>query len=279
MNGAQCIEAALTEAMAANDTVHILGESLPLSPASGRLLEQYPDRCHILPAADATLVGLAVGMAISGKTPVVELSGTEALWGALQQLGQEAGNLSGEFASTIVVRVPMSADSYNPTALLEGLNGIAVASPSNPADAGVLLKAALAHRGVTVLLEPISVLCAEGGAAGKPSLGTAQVMAEGDHITLMAWGDGVDAATKAARTLSSEGISAEVLDLRSLHPLDTDTIKKSVSKTGRLVVVGSSNAVLVASIEASFLRLESPPVDAGISVGVITSKARAAVHF
>lgn len=279
MNGAQHIEAALTEAMTANDSVHILGESLPLSPVSGRLLKQYPDRCHILPAADATLIGIAVGLAISGKTPVVELSGTEALWGALQQLGQEAGNLSGEFASTLVVRVPMSPGAFNPISILEGLHGISVASPSNPADAGVLLTAALAHRGVTVLLEPISVLSAEGGASGTPALGRAQVVSEGEHITLMAWGDGVDAATKAARSLSSDGISAEVLDLRSLHPLDTDTIKKSVSKTGRLVGVGSSNAVLIASIEASFLRLESPPVHAGISVSVITSKARAAVHF
>ncbi len=279
MNGAQHIEATLTEAMAANDAVHILGESLPLSPASSRLLEQYPDRCHILPAADATLIGLAIGMAISGKTPVVELSGTEALWGALQQLGQEASNLSGEFASTIVVRVPISADSYNPAALLEGLNGVAVASPSNPADAGVLVKAALAHRGVTVLLEPVSVLCAEGGVAGPPTLGTAHLVSEGDHITLLSWGDGVDAASKAARVLSSDGISAEVLDLRSLCPLDTNTIGESVSKTGRVLVVGASNAVLAASIDASFLRLESPPADAGISVSVIASKARAAVHY
>ena len=279
MNGVQHIASVLTTTMAASDSVHLVGEALPLSVAGNDLLVQHPERCHLLPAADATLVGVAIGLAISGKIPVVELSGPEALWGALQQLGQESAALSGEFRSTMVVRVPLGPGSMDPSPLLDGIPHIQVASPADPVDAGTLLQAALTAGGITVLLEPLTVLGDSGGEPAEPRLGSARIVESGNHVTLAAWGDGVAAARKAARVLRQEDISAEVIDLRSLSPLDTDTLMESVAKTGRLVMIGASTSALLAAIGTTFLRLESPPTMAGPTAELITSKARAAVLY
>jgi len=277
MNGTDTIAAVLSQTMGEDATVHLLGEALPLSGGAAPMLAAHPDRCHLLPAADASLVGIAIGIALSGGKPVVELSGTEALWGALQQLGQESVALQGEFKGTLVIRVPVTPDAHVPAPLLSDLAHVQVASPSNPADAGVMLKAALRRPGVSVLLEPITILAEAGGVAGPEDLGTASTLQDGEHITIGAWGAGVEAALKAARTLRAEGIEAEVIDLRSLAPLDAETLSASVHKTGRLILVDGSAAMLRSATTASFLRLESPPTLAGPDQ--IITKARAAIQF
>jgi|GEM_PF-1505746 len=279
MNGAAHIAAALAESMSKSDAVHIVGEALPLSAAGSSLLSAYPDRCHLLPAADATLVGFAIGLALAGKTPVVELSGSSAVWGALQQLGQESTALSGEFAATIVLRVPIHAPSEHTLRMLDAMPHIKVLCPSDAADAAPLMHAAIEQAGVTVVLEPASVLGASGGQAGVPAIGEARCIAEGDHVTIAAWGVGVDAAQAAARTLDREGISAEIIDLRSLAPVDIDTLSVSVNKTGRLILVGANTAILNQAVKAAFLRLESPPATVDATPESITTEARAAVHY
>jgi pyruvate dehydrogenase E1 component beta subunit len=277
MNGAQNIEKVLSDAMGASDMIHLLGESLPLSPVCGSLLTQHPERCHLLPAADSSLVGVAIGLALAGKTPIVELAGPEALWGALQQLGQESSALTGEFSATMILRVPLGPEAIDPSPLLDGMSHLQVASPADAADAGALMQTALSSPGVTVLLEPFTVLGASGGTPGTGK--KARVVQEGEHVSLIAWGQGVDAAKSAAKTLSKESISAEVIDLRSLSPLDTETVAQSVNKTGRVVMVGGSSSMLAETIQAAFLRLESPPVQVGQSANAIASKARAAVQY
>ena len=277
MTGIENIAKILSQAMAENKQIHLLGEALPISGTATPILSSHPNRCHLLPAADATLIGLAIGIAISGGKAVVELSGPEALWGALQQLGQEASALQGEFEATLVIRVPMPPNPFNPLSLFDGLEHINVVSPSNSADAGALFEAALNTAGVTILLEPITVLAESGGTAGKPTIGSAEVITSGSHVTIAAWGDGVTLAEKASRSLRSEGIEAEVIDLRALFPLDIETLGHSVHKTGRLVLVNGSPKTLLSLTEHAFLRLESPPVNAGFDQ--ILSKARAAVHY
>ncbi len=277
MIGAQHIEKVLSDAMAANDTVHLVGESLPLSPACSGLLVQYPERCHLLPAADASLVGVGIGLALAGKTPVVELAGPEALWGAIQQLGQETLALNGEFSANMILRVPLGPDAMDPTPLLNGMPHSHVASPAEAADAGALVQTALSSAGITVILEPLEVLGASGGTAGTGH--QARVAEEGQHVTLLAWGHGVQAAKGAAKILRQDQISAEVIDIRSLSPLDPETVAQSVNKTGRVVVIGGSANMLSETIQTAFLRLESPPVQVGQSANAIASKARAAVQY
>ena len=277
MTGAAHITNVLAEKMGEDETIHLLGESLPLSPVCSSLLVKYPERCHLLPAADATLVGVAIGLALSGKKPVVELSGPEALWGALQQIGQEAAHLSSEFDATLVLRVPLAPNAMDPSPLLNSVHNVRVVSPAEPADAGSLIGTALRSKGVTISLEPLTVLGSTGGTSGT-GLG-ARVLDAGDHVTLIAWGPGVREAKIAAKTLSKEGISSEIIDLRSLAPLDVDTIADSVSKTGRVILVGGSSLMMNATINAAFLRLESPPTQVGQAATEIVTKARAAIQY
>ncbi len=277
MNGAQHISNALRDAMTASDAVHLIGESLPISPACGPLLLDFPDRCHLLPAADSTLVGVAIGLAIAGKTPVVELSGPAALWGALQQLGQETESLIGEFGVTMILRVQIGPEDKIPSVFLEGLSNVQIASPSEPADAGALLNSALQKSGITVLLEPATVLASSGGVAGDGM--NSRRVEEGDHITLLAWGNGVQSAQNAAKTLRKEAIGADIIDLRCLAPLDLNTIAQSVNKTGRVILIGGSDTLINHTITASFLRLESPPVQVEPDAAAIVSQARAAIQY
>ena len=277
MTGAAHITQVLAKHMNDDDSIHLLGESLPLSPVCSQLLVQHPQRCHLLPAADATLVGVAVGLALAGKTPVVELSGPEALWGALQQIGQEASTLSGEFNTSIVLRVPMGPDCVDPTPMLTGIDNLQVLSPAEPADAGVLVQSALQSPGVSVVLEPLSVLGSSGGTAGTDL--RARLVQEGDHLTLLAWGAGVSHAEAAAKTLGKEGVSVEILDLRSLAPLDVAAITTSVNKTGRVVMIGGSGLMMNTTINAAFLRLESPPAQVAQAANDIVTKARAALQY
>ncbi|MEC9388677.1 MAG: transketolase C-terminal domain-containing protein [Myxococcota bacterium] len=279
MTGASHIAAILAEAMGSSDAVHVVGEALPLSTAGSMLLSAHPERCHLLPAADPTLVGFAIGLALAGRTPVVELSGTESLWGAIQQLGQESLGLSNEFAATMVLRVPVHGGPSPALNVLEGLPSINVVCPAEPADAGALLRAALASPGVTILLEPVDLLGASGGQPGDATLGKARCVVAGEHVTIAAWGPGVEAAHSAAKALDKEGISAEILDLRSIAPLDVTSLSESVNKTGRLVLVDAGPSILNQAVEAAFLRLESPPTTVAATPELITSKARAAVHY
>jgi pyruvate/2-oxoglutarate/acetoin dehydrogenase E1 component len=242
-------------------------------------MEKHTDQVHLLPAADATLIGVAVGMAIGGHRPVVELAGTTALWGAIQQLGQEAAAISGEFSAPVVVRVPVGAEGFDPTPLLTAVPGLTVACGATPQDAAGLLKAALRHNGPTVLLESIQMLAQISAQTADVALGTAQVVREGSHVTILAWGEGVQAADKAANILAGEGILAEVVDLRSLAPLDAETIGSSIRKTGRVVLTGEGATALTTAVQSAFLRLESPPTIAAASAERIVEAARGAVHY
>ena len=277
MNGTEAIAAILSQAMGQDASVHLIGEALPLSGAAAPMLAAHPERCHLLPAADASLLGIAIGIALSGGKPVVELSGTAALWGALQQLGQESAALQGEFQGTLVLRVPVEPGASVPLPVLSGLHHVQVVSPSNATDAGLMLQAALARAGVTIILEPLTVLGEAGGVAGSEDLGKATTVQAGAHVTIGAWGAGVEAALKASRTLRAEGIDAEVIDLRCLAPLDAGTLSASVHKTGRLILVDGSADMLRAATSASFLRLESPPTLA--DPDQIITQARAAIQF
>jgi len=269
----------LRRIVAEHPAVHVLGESLELSPATSGLMGAHPDRVHLLPAADATLVGTAVGMALTGAQPIVELAGGPSLWGALQQLGQEAGALTGpEFAVSVVVRVPLAPGEQAPLDLLAAVPGLTVAAAASAEAAAELVEAALAARGPVVLLEPAESMARSAAATGG-ALGTAQVVRSGDHVSLVAFGAGVGAALDAADTLAADGISAEVVDLRTVAPLDVDTVGASIRHTGRPIFVGTSATTMVAAIQAGFLRLESPPTTVGASADAIVHAARQSLSY
>jgi len=259
VNGAQTTRSVLSSALSGGARVRVLGEAVELSPATRGLLAAHPERVHLLPAADASLVGIAIGMALGGDRPVVELAGPEALPAAFPQLAQEAASITGDYRAPVVVRVPVAPGSDSGLGPLLSVPGLQVAVASSPAEAGLLLTAALEASGPVVLIEPAAALAAGPAQLQGLSLGKARVLRAGDHATLLAVGDGVGAALDAAETLSADGVSVDVVDLRSLAPLDTETIAARVGHTGRPVLVGVPDAVLPDVLRAAFLRLESPP--------------------
>ena len=269
----------LRRIVAEHPSIHVLGEAVELSPATTGLLGLHPDRVHLLPAADATLVGTAVGMALTGAQPIVELAGGASVWGALQQLGQEAASLTGaEYAVPVVVRIPLAPGEDAPFDLLAAVQGLTVAVASSAEAAAELLDAALSVRGPVVILEPASAMARTGSSARLP-LGTAHTLQAGDHISLLALGAGVGAALDAADRLAEQGISAAVVDLRTVAPLDVETVGASIRHTGRALFVGSSAAAMIAAIEAAFLRLESPPMTVSPDSDAIVAAALSSVSY
>ena len=279
MNGGQALHGVLGEALAQNAKVHLLGEALELSPATHGLLERHPERVHLLPAVDSALTGIAVGMALGGARPVVELAGPQSLHGAIQQLGQEGASVTGEFSAPVILRVPIAPGETIPLSLLLAIPGITVGVASSALEARDLLVAALDASGPVVLLEPRWLLDRPLKDAEVLPLGTARVIRPGDHCSLICWGEGVRAAREAADLLSTEGIEAEVVDLRCLCPLDTDLISESIGRTGRAVMVSPFPGLLDTVFEAAFLRLESPPLSCTSRAKAIVDTARRSVFY
>ncbi len=279
MTGQGALANALAAALQQDQRVHVLGEALELSPVTAGLRARAPERVHLLPASDAALVGVAVGMAMGGARPVVELAGPDALWGVLQQLGQEAATLSGEFSAPVIVRVPMVPGAGDPTGLLTAIKGLTLAAAGVAADGAGLLQAALQASGPVVLLEFADVLAAPLEPAESLPLGRARVARAGAHATALCWGAGVGAALAAADLLAGDGIALEVIDLRTLAPLDTATLGDSVGRTGRAILVGGGAAALLDAVRAAFLRLEAPPVEVPADAAAIAAAARAALEY
>ena len=282
MNAYQAIHGLLSQALSTQQ-VHVLGEALELSPATRGLLAQSPRRVHLLPAADASLVGVGIGLALAGARPVIELASPASLWGVLQQLGQEAAPLraAGEFSAPLVLRVPLAPGESVPLDVLTSLQGVTVACPADADDAVAMLRAALSSRDPVVLLEPRDILSesVQDAAPADRPLVQARVLREGTDATVLAWGPTVRAALAAAEALAAEGVSAEVVDLRALSPLDEETVGASVRKTGRPVLAGGPSAALLACVRTAFLRLESPPASATGDSAALTEAIRRAVHY
>lgn len=262
MTGAALVRGALRDALGRDPAVRLLGEALDLSPATQGLRADFGDRVHLLPASDATLVGLAVGMALGGGRPVVDLAGPASLWGALQQLGQEAAAHAqqAEFPTPVVLRVPVPPGAEAPVAALLDLPGLTVAVASSGAEAAQQLEAALQSRGPVVLLQPLAALASPAEPVEALPLGRARLLRAGRDATLLAVGEGVAQALQAAATLAEQGIEVDVVDLRGLAPLDAALVGERVSNTGRVIALGAAAAALRVAVKGAFLRLESPPV-------------------
>jgi len=268
VNGAQLLHSTLHNALETDPAVQVLGESLELSPVTQGLLQAFPQRVHLLPATDRSLVGLAIGMAFGGKRPVLELASPTSLWSMLPQLAQDASQRSNtsEYRVPLVVRVPVAPGEALPTAALMAIPGLIVAVPSSAEDSASLLKHALSSDGPVVILESQRFWRAQVNPDPESTrgFGEATTVASGNAATVIAWGEGVASATTAADKARSQGVHVDVLDLGTLSPLDTEAIKHSVCKTGRPIVVNLSddttaNGPLLATVHTAFLHLESPP--------------------
>ncbi|MBM3184380.1 MAG: MFS transporter, partial [Chlamydiae bacterium] len=241
-------------------------------------------RCFNTPLAESTIVGLAIGLSFDGfHKPVAEIQFVDYSWTGMNQIVNELASLhyrsNGTWSCPVVIRMPYGGyiqggpyHSQSLEALFCHCPGLKVVVPSNAADAKRLLKTAIRDPNPVVFLEHKALyrqrlFCArpEPGKEDLLPFGKAAVAKEGSDVTVAAWGMGVFLAMEAADALAKEGISIEVIDLRTLNPLDMETILTSVKKTGKFLVIHEAprnvgfGAELAARVaEEAFLFLDAP---------------------
>jgi pyruvate dehydrogenase E1 component beta subunit len=240
-----------------------------------------PKRVFDTPLAESAIMGTAFGMALAGLRPVAEIQFMGFMYKAANHLIAQAAQIRartwGQTAAPLVVRTPYGGGVRTPEhhsdsleALLVQSPGLKVVVPSTPAEAAGLLLAAIDDPDPVVFLEPIRLYRSLREEIPEPlrplPLGQARVRRPGSDVTLVAWGAMVPVAELAADEVGHEGIAAEVIDLRTLAPLDIATVAASLEKTGRLVVVheaprtGGLGAEIIADLtERCFYALRSPP--------------------
>ena len=214
-----------------------------------------------------------------GATVVVELAGPQSLPAMVQQITQEAAHNSSEFSTSIILRVPWAPGETLPLGPYLGTDGVTIAVSSSASEARDLLQAALKANGPTILIEPRWLLEHAVKNLEATALTQSRITRNGEHCTLLCWGDGHRSAHQAADRLSTEGIEVEILDLRCLQPLDLNALSQSIRRTGRPILVGDLPGVMDGVVTSAFLRLESPPVTCANELSSILSAVRQSVHY
>ena len=277
------VGAALTEEMRRDHNVIAFGEGIA-TKRHDLVAEFGALRVRNTPLAEGIIAGTAVGAAATGLRPVIDLLFAPFLCYAMDELVNSAGKLrymsGGQFSFPLVTLAMTGAGwgvgsqhNHNIEAWFVHSPGLKVIMPSNPADAKGLLKAAIRDDNPVLFFLDIGLLYQPGEVPFEDEvipLGQAAVVRPGVDIALVSYGKTVFNCLEAAEKLAAKGISAEVIDLRSLKPLDTATVIASVKKTGRLVVVHEANRLCgvgaeVASVvaEEAFPDLKAPIVRLG----------------
>jgi 2-oxoisovalerate dehydrogenase E1 component beta subunit len=255
------VREALAEEMERDDRVWVLGEDVGKKGgvflATEGLYGRYGQaRVLDTPLAESCIVGVAIGAALNGLIPVAEIQFADFIHPAFDQIVSEAARIryrsNGDFSCPIVIRAPFGGGvhgglyhSQSVEAFYAHVPGLKVVIPSTPADAKGLLKSAIRDPDPVMFFEHKKAYRLVKGEVPEGDLltpiGTAAVRREGDHLTCVAWGLMVQHCLDAAEAVAGEGISAEVIDLRTLRPLDRETILRSVEKTARALIVHEDN--------------------------------------
>jgi pyruvate dehydrogenase E1 component beta subunit len=286
MNMVQAINDGLRHAMRKDPRVVLLGEDVGkvggvFRVTAGLFDEFGDDRVVDTPLSEGGIIGTAIGMALYGLVPIPEIQFGDFIFPAYDQIVSELAKYryrsGGEYPCKVVIRTPVGGGirgghyhSQSPESQFIHVAGLKVVCPSTPADAKGLLLASIQDPDPVLFFEPKRIYRAAKGDVPEGEhivpLGQARVAREGRHVTVVTWGAMVYEALDAAQKASAEGVEAEVIDLRTLWPLDIDTIVASVKKTGRIVVVHEApksvglGAEIVALVnEKCFLHLEAPP--------------------
>ncbi|HYM90234.1 MAG TPA: alpha-ketoacid dehydrogenase subunit beta [bacterium] len=282
----EALNAALREELARDERVVLMGEDIGVFGGAFKvtdgLLEEFGEkRVRDTPISENTIVGMGVGAAMTGLRPVVELMTINFALLAFDQIVNHAAHIhymfGGQAQVPLVVRMPQGAGhQLGPThshcleALFAHVPGLLVATPATPADAKGLLKTAIRDENPVVFIEHESLYGVRGEVPEDEEelvhFGLARVAREGSDVTIVAISRMALTAERAAETLAAEhGVEAEVIDPRTLRPLDLDTILASVRKTNRCVIVeegwphGGVGANLAALIgEQAFDDLDAP---------------------
>lgn len=285
INLIEAITQALAHEMAHDENVVVLGEDVGVNGGVFRatlgLQARFgSSRVMDTPLAESMIVGVAIGMAAQGLKPVTEIQFLGFIYPALDQIISHASRLRhrtrGRLTCPLVIRTPYGAGIHAPEhhsesteAIFAHIPGLRVVIPSSPARAYGLLLAAIRDPDPVIFLEPSRIYRL--GKQNVPDdghalpLDTCFVLKEGSDVTLIAWGAMLHETLAAAKTLSMQGIDAEVIDVATIKPLDKATILASVEKTGRCVIIheaaktGGVGAEIAAQIaEHALMSLQAP---------------------
>jgi pyruvate/2-oxoglutarate/acetoin dehydrogenase E1 component len=280
----EALRAGLHEEMSRDSAVYVLGEDVSLGGPFGvtkGLAEDFgTQRVVNTPISEGTVMGLAIGAATAGLRPVVEIMFIDFITLALDQLVNHAAKLyymsGGQLKIPLTVRVQCGISgamgahhSQSLESWLAHVPGLKVVMPSNPADAKGLLKAAIRDDNPVVFIEHRGLYWSKGEVPEAEKIvpiGKATVLRPGEHLTIVTFANMVGTVLAAAEELSAEGIAAEVIDLRSLSPLDVGTIAESVRKTGRMIVAheavgqGGIGAEITAAVQEHALYYLDAPI-------------------
>jgi len=284
MNFCRAAVTAIAEEMDRDPAVFMIGEDIGGAGGafggSRGLLERFgPTRVRDTPISENAIAGLAVGAALTGARPIVEIMFMDFIGLAMEQIVNQAAKIhymfAGAFTVPLVVRTMCGAGmgtgphhSQSLEAWLAHVPGLKVVMPSTPRDAKGLLKSAIRDENPVIVIEHLALYRQQGDVPKGEfivPIGVADVRRAGRDISVIAPGLMTERALKAAEVLAQEGIEAEVIDPRSICPMDTETILQSVRKTGRALVVTTSygafgiGAEIAARIqEEAFFSLDAP---------------------
>jgi len=286
---AKALNAGLSQAMSANDKVLMFGEDVAelggVFRVTEGLLDEFGDkRIFNTPIAESGIVGTAIGLAMRGYRPVVEIQFDGFVFPAFNQITTQLARLTyrseGFLEMPVVIRIPYGGGigavehhSESPEAYFAHTPGLRIVTPSNPNDAYWMMQQAIECPDPVIMLEPKRRYWQKGPVnldTPPLPLHSARLMREGTQVTLMAYGRMVTAALQAAEIGAEEGVSIEVIDIRSLSPIDYPTIMASVKKTSRAVIVheAPTNVSISSEIAArisneAFYNLEAPVIRVG----------------
>ncbi|GAA2541881.1 alpha-ketoacid dehydrogenase subunit beta [Mycolicibacterium diernhoferi] len=285
----KAITAGLRRALQDDPKVVLMGEDIGKLGGVFRITDGLqadfgPDRVIDTPLAESGIIGTAIGLAIRGYRPVCEIQFDGFIYPAFDQIVSQVAKLhyrtSGNIKMPITIRVPYGGGigavehhSESPEGYFAATAGLRVVTCGNAADAYTMIQQAIAADDPVLFFEPKRRYWEKGTLdtpAGAYPLHKARVLVEGTDVTLVAYGPLVTTALRAAEAARAEGISIEVIDLRSLSPLDMDTICESVQRTGRLVVtheapvfLGIGAEIAARVTERCFYHLEAPVARVG----------------
>ena len=254
MDFRSAVREALDEALAADERVILFGEDVAVAggvfAVTPGLYEKYgAERVFDTPISELALAGAAFGSAVNGLRPVIEIMFGDFLPlvmdSVVNQMSKYWFLTGGEVSVPVVIRSVVGAGgrfgaihSQMPASWFMGVPGVKIVAPAFPADAKALLRAAIDDDNPVLFFEHKRLYGLEGEVNGAPArIGEAAIVREGRHVTLVSAMRGVHECLAAAERLAADGIDAEVVDLRTLRPLDGDTILASLEKTTRVVVV------------------------------------------
>src|SRR5690554_89338 len=255
LNNIQAITHTLEQQMEKDPTVVVYGEDVGFEGGVFRatvgLQKKFGEkRCFDTPVSEAGLVGAGVGMAINGLKPVAEIQFSGFVLPAFNQIVAHVSRMRnrsrGRYSVPMVIRMPygggiraLEHHSESQEALFGHIPGLKVVIPSTPYDTKGLLTSAIQDPDPVIFMEPKRIYRAFKQEVPEKEytvpIGKAKVIKEGHDITVVAWGAMVRESQKAVKSLEEEGISVELIDLRTISPIDQDTIVNSVKKTGRFL--------------------------------------------